>query len=244
MADLGFGAKNQVIGDMVGKVMLEGASQQEAQIDDDMRKYDELMNDEDALEKLRARRLIALKEKSKKKAEWASQGHGRYMELSDTKEFFNAAKASERMVVHFYRSTTRHCETVNGHLEKLSQKHQETRFVKIDAEKSVYLVEKLGIVLMPTIVLVYKGAVVHHIQGFDELGGTDEFSTQLLAWVISQHKVLTFEGDMPEEYYKGKGINSVHVSMINGTYGGSDNIREGEHSYKNMDYGASDDDYD
>jgi len=45
---------------------------------------------------------------------------------------------------------------------------------------------------------------------------------------------------MPEEYFKGKGVNSVHVAMINGKYGGADNIREGISSYK--DYGDSDDD--
>lgn len=55
--DLGFGAQNQIIGQMAQKVVLEGAAQQEAQLDADMAKYDELMNDEDALEKLRAKRL-------------------------------------------------------------------------------------------------------------------------------------------------------------------------------------------
>ena len=55
--DLGFGAQNQIIGQMAQKVVLEGAQQQEAQLDADMAKYDELMNDEDALEKLRAKRL-------------------------------------------------------------------------------------------------------------------------------------------------------------------------------------------
>ena len=75
---------------------------------------------------------------------------------------------------------------------------------------------------MPTILLCLNGKVVHQIQGFDELGGTEEFSTQLLAWVLSQHNVLTYDGDMPEEYFKGKGVNSVHVAMINGKYGGSE----------------------
>lgn len=53
--DIGFGNQNQIIGNMVNKVMLEGAEQQEAQLDADMAKYDELMNDEDALERLRAK---------------------------------------------------------------------------------------------------------------------------------------------------------------------------------------------
>ena len=119
----------------------------------------------------------------------------------------------------------------------------ETRFVKINAEQSEYLVNKLGVVVMPTVVLIKDGKVIHDIAGFDELGGTDEFSTELLAWVLSQHGMLTFDGDMPEEYYKGKGVNSVHVSMINGKYAGSDNIREGANSYKNID-DNSDDEYD
>ena len=84
------------------------------------------------------------------------------------------------------------------------------------------------------------GHVVHHIRGFDELGGTDEFSTQMLAWLLSQHNVLTYDGDMPEEYIKGKGVNSVQVAMINGKYGGADNIREGFNSYRTD--GDSDDD--
>lgn len=91
--------------------------------------------------------------------------------------------------------------------------------------------------------LILKGKVVHDLGGFDELGGTDEFSTQLLAWVLSQHNVLTYDGDMPEEYYKGKGVNSVQVSLINGKYAGSDNIREGANSYKDVD-DNSDDEYD
>jgi hypothetical protein len=196
--DLGFGDKNQLVGDMVSRVMLEGASQQEAELEAQTAKYDALLKDEDSLEVLRARRLAALKQQQAKKQEWSLQGHGRYMELTDTKEFFAAAKVSERMVCHFFRPTTRYCENVDAHLAKMCVKHVETRFVKIDAEKSDFLVQKLGIVLMPTIVLVKDGKVVHQIQGFDELGGTEEFSTQLLAWVISTHGVLTYDGDMPE----------------------------------------------
>ena len=83
--------------------MLDGAEQQEAQIDADNAKYDELMKDEDALEVLRAKRIDAMKQQQKQRQEWQLQGHGRYMELSDTKEFFHAAKKSEKVVCHFYR---------------------------------------------------------------------------------------------------------------------------------------------
>ena len=98
----------------------------------------------------------------------------RYLELTDTKEFFNAAKKSARMVVHFYRSVTPRCQIVDAHLERLAPKHLETRFVKIDAEKNPFLVERLGIILMPTIVLIKDGKTDHAIHGFDELGSNEE----------------------------------------------------------------------
>ena len=46
----------------------------------------------------------------------------RYLELNDTKEFFAAAKKSERMIVHFYRGVTPRCEIVDAHFEKLAAK--------------------------------------------------------------------------------------------------------------------------
>ncbi len=99
------------------------------------------------------------------------------------------------MVVHFYRGVTPRCEIVDAHFEKLAPRHLETRFVKINAEKSPYLVEKLGIIMMPTIVLIRDGKTEHSLRGFDELGGTDDFKTDDMAYVLSQHKVLNFEVD-------------------------------------------------
>lgn len=75
----------------------------------------------------------------------------RYSEVTDTKDFFNAAKKSRFMVVHFYRPVTPRCQIVDSHLQKLAPQHLETRFVKIDAEKNPFLVERLGIIIMPTI---------------------------------------------------------------------------------------------
>ena len=141
----------------------------------------------------------------------------RYMEISDTKEFFNAAKKSSRMVAHFYRSVTPRCQIVDAHCERLAQQHLETKFVKIDAEKNPFLVERLGIILMPTIVLIKDGKTEHAIHGFDEFGGTDDFSTQDMAYVLATHKVLNFEADRSEEIAAraGKaGLNSVKLATI------------------------------
>ena len=118
-----------------------------------------------------------------------------YSEMTDTKDFFNTAKKSARLVVHFYRRTTPRCEIVDAHLHKLAQTHLETRFIKVDVEKNPFLVERLRIIMIPTIVLCRDGKTEHSIIGFDEFGGTDDFSTMDMAYVLSTHKMLNFDGD-------------------------------------------------
>lgn len=63
------------------------------------------------------------------------------------------------------------------------------QFAKINAEKSPYLVEKLNVYMMPTLLLIKDGQTVHHIRGFDEFGGSDRFSTDVFAFVLSSYKV-------------------------------------------------------
>lgn len=58
---------------------------------------------EDDYEALRAKRLQQMKERQQKMAVWRQQGHGTYTELNDEREFFEVAKKSERVLVHFYR---------------------------------------------------------------------------------------------------------------------------------------------
>ena len=118
------------------------------------------------------------------------QGHGEYRELHDEKTFFDALKKSARAVVHFYRPSTRRCEIVDRHLAALARKHVETKFVRVDAEKSPFLAERLKIWMMPTIVLVKEGKTEKSIVGFDELGGSDNFTTEALEALLLKEGVL------------------------------------------------------
>lgn len=201
----------------VGESMLQSALQEEAQLDAQLRKMDEGMT-EDNFEALRQRRKIMLQKQMRKDADMRQLGHGKYSELTDTTEFFSAAKKSARMIVHFYRGVTPRCEIVDAHFEKLAHNHVECRFVKINAEKNPYLVEKLGIVLLPTMVLIKDGKTDHAIHGFDEFGGTDDFPTEVVAYVLAAHGMIKPEEieDMGEEIEKGNaaGVNAIKVSTI------------------------------
>jgi hypothetical protein len=230
--DLGFGGRNQEIGEATAKALLRGAAQQEQTIEAELAQYDRLIDDEDALEQLRLKRIEQMKKQHLMEKKYKELGHGTYEELGGgsmngntgdiAKQFFQAAKESARMIVHFYRPTTRYCDVFHAHLSKLAPKHPETRFLKINVEGcdqengngASFLVERLGVVVMPTVVLVKDRKAFHHIRGFDELGGTEDFSTNTLAYVLGTHGVTDLRDDeeISEEILQSRGVNSVRVS--------------------------------
>lgn len=56
-----------------------------------------------------------------------------------------------------------HLQVVDKHLSILAKKHIETRFVKINAEKSPFLAEKLKIVVLPTLALIKNAKVDDYV---------------------------------------------------------------------------------
>eukprot|EP00808_Paulinella_micropora_P022978 g15073.t1 len=160
----------------------------EKKLDSELRALDDVGEDE--LAAIRKKRLQDLKSKQAKAQEWKRLGHGVYSEVSDQKAWFEAAKQSKRMICHFYRNSNRHCKILDQHLEKLAAGHLETRFIKIDAEKAVYLSQHLNIVLLPTILMTKDNITEDRVEGFDELGGTDTFSTEELARRLAKKNMI------------------------------------------------------
>ncbi len=176
---------------ILGNVLLQSLQEKEEKLDEELHKMDRM--EEDDFEALRRKRMEAMKKNMAKKQAWKAAGHGEYQELHDQKQFFAELKKSERAVVHFYRSSTTRCEIVDMHLAKLARKHIETRFVKVNAEKSPFIVDRLKIWALPTMVLVKDGKTDHSIIGFDELGGKDDFPTSTLEELLLMHEVVLEE---------------------------------------------------
>lgn len=228
--DLGYGSANQIVGEAAANVLLQTAQAQERALEDEISQYDALLNDDQALQAIRAKRLRELQNEQVQRQQWIAAGHGSYQELGGggqdsrdvAKAFFEASKASQLMVVHFYRPSSRHCDVFHAHLEKLAQQHLETRFTKISVEgcdgpdggPASYLVDKLGIHVMPTLVLIKNRKAIHHIKGFDELGGTADFSTRALEYVLGYCEVLNCDDKEvpPELAGAGNGVNSIQIN--------------------------------
>lgn len=175
----------------------------EEKLDEEIDRFNVDRLDEDDLEQLRERRLQQMKKMAAKKQHWLSLGHGEYQDIPSEKEFFSVAKASERVVCHFYRENWP-CKVMDKHLSILAKQHLETRFVKIHAEKSPFLAERLKIVVLPTLALIKNAKVDDYVVGFNELGGTDEFSTEELEERLAKSNIIVYEGESSTSRFKSK----------------------------------------
>lgn len=145
--------------------------QQQADAEDD--------NDLDDLHALRERRIAALKRGMDVTAELKARGHGEYQEI-DQDGFLPTVTSTKHVICHFYHREFERCKIMDQHLSDIAKAHLESRFVKINAEKCPFFVTKLNIKVLPSVILFKDGIAVDRIVGFDELGETDEFSTQSL----------------------------------------------------------------
>ncbi|GIQ79539.1 hypothetical protein KIPB_000193 [Kipferlia bialata] len=98
---------------------------------------------------------------------------------------------------HFFHSQFHRCAMMDPHMVALAAEHPETRFFKIDVEKSPFFVEKLDIIVLPTLICFKKGNVVKRYTGFDEFGGQDDFTNDLIEEAL-------FRADMISETYQMK----------------------------------------
>jgi len=161
----------------------EAEDKQVTQAEIDAKEDNKKEEDDDGLEALRARRRQQMKEAHEKKLKYQGLGHGQYDNIEE-EVFLKTVTDSERAVVHFYHKQFEKCKVIDMHLHKCAKKFFGTRFVRLDAEKAPFFVEKLGIKTLPCAVVFNDGVAKGRQIGFDGLDINGEFKTEELAWRI------------------------------------------------------------
>ncbi|KAJ3489719.1 hypothetical protein NLI96_g1942 [Meripilus lineatus] len=149
----------------------------------------EIENDDNA--GLREHGMQELKREMERLQQMKSSGHGRYDEMTDEKEVIRTSAHEPKCVVHFYHSNFKRCEIMDKHLAKLAPKYFSTRFLRVFVENVPWLVEKLGIKVLPCVVVFIDGVTKSRIVGFEELGNSDEFETATLEWKLLNSGLLS-----------------------------------------------------
>ena len=116
-----------------------------------------------------SRALVPFNRRPLQREELKTRGRGQYTEITEEREFFEECKKNEKVVCHFFRSSTWRCEIVDKHLALLAPRHLETRFIKLSVERAPFLCQRLHIQILPSIGIVVDGKTKDFIKGMFHL---------------------------------------------------------------------------
>lgn len=172
------------------------AAQKSAQVEKDDEFDDDDFEDDAILAQLQQKRIAEMKAKRDLELKFHQQGHGEYREIAE-EEFLKEVCGSQWCVVHFYHREFFRCKIVDKHLRILAQKHLSCKWLTLDAEKAPFFVAKLAIQMLPTVIVFKDGIVADQFSGFDEMGGKDEFRTEVMEhWFSKAGCVIMKKADV------------------------------------------------
>jgi len=99
-------------------------------------------DEDDELRQLRDARKQRIYAEHQERLENVSKGHGRYRDINQD-EFLSEVTSSKYVICHFYHSDFSRCTIMDHHLNILAQQHFEAKFIKVNAEKAPFFVEKV-----------------------------------------------------------------------------------------------------
>ena len=101
-------------------------------------------SEEQLLRQMAEERLMAARAEFQEERTNITKGHGTYTEIVE-QEFLPTVTGTDYVVCAFFHKDFERCKIVDMHLHKICRVHTETRFVRIDAEKCPFFINKLQI---------------------------------------------------------------------------------------------------
>lgn len=97
-----------------------------------------------------------------------------YITLTSDDETLNFTTEHDRAVVHFFHPDFSRCNTMDDHCQVIADKHAEygnadVSFARVDVKNCPFVVEKLGVRVLPCVIGFVKGVVKGRITGFEGL---------------------------------------------------------------------------
>jgi len=168
-------------------------------------------DDDEISNRIMEERMAQMRGEALEAQSWNQKGHGKLSEITE-EDFLKTVTKSHLAVVHFYHREFSRCKIVDMHLEKLANKYIATKFVKLDAEKAPFFVNKLMVVVMPCVCMFEDGKMVGRIDGFDILGGEDDFPTEVMECVIGASGVIAFKP--PEDQFSSSIFDKCRMDIV------------------------------
>mmetsp|Transcript_569 Transcript_569/g.1348 ORF Transcript_569/g.1348 Transcript_569/m.1348 type:complete len:289 (+) Transcript_569:112-978(+) len=189
------------------KKLREAQQEEDDQARDQEKYFEDEDNDADEdneLRMLREKRLRQIQSAQRQKLEDIGKGHGQYRNIVQD-EFLHEVTNSMYTVCHFYHNDFEKCKVMDHHLNILAKRHIETKFVKIDAAKTPFFVQKLSVRMMPTLIFFVDGVAKEKLIGFEGLSDDlpiyqeDEWKTIKLARLLGKAGMINKENIVDDD---------------------------------------------
>jgi len=189
--------------------------------DDELNEYLEDYDEDPELKRIRESRLAQIKAEHQEQMMNRVRGHGTYREVSQD-EFLPEVTGSPKVICHFYHKDFERCKIMDQHLEILAPRHFEAKFIKINAEKAPFFVDKLLIRVLPTVLIFIDGITKEgekggRIIGFQGLtdgmtpGKEDMWPTYRLARKLVEYGVIDPDLELEEELRNKTMQNRIQI---------------------------------
>lgn len=93
-----------------------------------------------------------------------------YPTLPSDQAVLDHTTSSSRTLIHFAHADFARCDIMDKALTHLAPAHHEVRFARVDVRNTPFLVEKLGIRVLPCVIGFKDGVGVERVVGFEGLG--------------------------------------------------------------------------
>lgn len=131
----------------------------------------ELLEQDDTLAKYRDERIQELKKEFNRiDNATAGEQYGNIITIEDEKQLMETVTSNEYTLVHFYQPEFDKCKKMNDKLSIIAEKHLALKVIIIKAKDAPFLVTKLGIKILPFVVIYKNGKELDRLVGFEKLG--------------------------------------------------------------------------
>jgi thiol-disulfide isomerase/thioredoxin len=204
------------------------AAPKETDEEDDDSDLDEWLDDP-ALDELREQRLGELQAAHERRQQDLARGHGEVRTIRQDDFLTECTGTSAYVAVHFYSDDFARCAILDHHLAILAPQHVECKFLRLDATKAPFFVDKLQIRTLPTLVIFCDGKAVDRLVGFDALlqfdakKNVDEWPTRRLAAWLAQAGAISYTPSAEEmrQDLEGLAIGSSRSNTSGSIYRGT-----------------------
>ena len=153
----------------------------------------------------RAQRLQELKSEAQESQSMSAKpGQATFNTLNGDDECLQFTTEHERALVHFFHPDFARCSIMDRHCEDIAAKHAEkgdsdVAFSRIDVRNAPFVVEKLGIRVLPALLGFVKGMVKGRITGFEGVtwagkedgpAVTSIIEARAVEWTVLKKKLL------------------------------------------------------